>query len=195
LTFVISSQAHVELLSPTGGESYNSGVSINIQWQELINHNTLNWDLYFSSNGGTSWELIKADIAYETLNYVWILPDISSSQARIKVVQDNEGADYESTSGDFTIGVTTDIGESIIKMKISVYPNPMKEYSIFEFDNKQKENYSLIFYNLQGVQVKRLDNIFSNTVTLYKDNFKGGLLLYQLIANKDIRATGKIVIE
>jgi hypothetical protein len=106
LSFLITikdTNAHVQLDYPVGGETFSSGESINIQWTLQISHDQDNWDLYFSTDGGTSWEAIELDIENARLNYRWTVPDLDTDMAKIKIVQDNPGADYIGVSGDFTI--------------------------------------------------------------------------------------------
>jgi hypothetical protein len=95
--------AHVALDYPHGGETFTEGQSILIQWHIVAFHETLNWDLLFSSNGGVDWTPIQMDIIYDSLSYTWIVPSTFSSQCRIRVIQDNVAQDYWGTSTDFTI--------------------------------------------------------------------------------------------
>ncbi len=94
---------HVSLLNPQGGETFTAGEAVQINWQEVIAHNTENWDLYFSQDGGQTWEVIEEDISYSQLTYDWMVPDVATTQAQVKVVQDNPGTDYEDASDNFTI--------------------------------------------------------------------------------------------
>ena len=65
LTFLILAGnilAHVQLDYPTGGETFTAGEIISIHWHVEIPHNQLNWDLYFSPDGGGSWQIIQLDM-------------------------------------------------------------------------------------------------------------------------------------
>lgn len=95
--------AHVELDNPLGGETFVVGQTVTIQWHIEIPHNTLNWDVLFSSDGGATWAFIQMDLPVGSLSYSWIVPDIITSQARVSVIQDNEGQDYQDESMNFTI--------------------------------------------------------------------------------------------
>ena len=57
-----SSMAHVKLNNPTGGEFFSPGDTVNIQWQELATHATENFDLFFSPDGGVTWDVILLNI-------------------------------------------------------------------------------------------------------------------------------------
>ncbi|MBP8085965.1 MAG: T9SS type A sorting domain-containing protein [Saprospiraceae bacterium] len=95
--------AHVELDYPVGGETFNPGQSVTIQWHIAIAHNTLNWDLLFSADGGSTWEAIQMDLPAGSLSYNWIVPSNITSQARVSVIQDNSGLDYQDESLNFNI--------------------------------------------------------------------------------------------
>ena len=103
LSLGLQSKAHVALDNPLGGETFIAGEIVIAEWHETIPHNTLNWDLYFSSDEGITWEIIEADIPYAVLSYEWTVPEIITTQGRIRVVQDNEGMDYNDFSQNFTI--------------------------------------------------------------------------------------------
>jgi len=95
--------AHVELDNPLGGETFIVGQTVIIQWHIAIPHNTLNWDVLFSSDGGTSWAFIQMDLPANALSYTWVVPSTITSQARVSVIQDNSGQDYQDESMNFTI--------------------------------------------------------------------------------------------
>ncbi len=106
LFFSFNARAHVVIDYPKGGETLTSGSMVTIQWHIAIPHNTLNWDLYFSSNGGTTWQVIQLDLPAGDLSYVWQVPATAGTQSRVKVIQDNSDQDYEDQSMNFTIQTT-----------------------------------------------------------------------------------------
>lgn len=187
--------AHVSLSSPEGGETFHPGEMIEVSWVEVISHNTLNWDLLFSSDGGLTWESIEADIAVEKLKYQWTVPAITTMQGQIKVVQDNEGADYESSSQNFTIVVATGTNDPQYPIQLAVYPNPLKDYSTIAFENPLQLNYTLTIYNTQGRIVRSIPHITSAMVRVERKNLAAGLYIIQLRDEKHIGATGKLAVE
>jgi len=103
--------AHPRLELPNGGESLEVGSVYSIQWQVLIQHETENWDLYYSNSGaGGPWIQIAADLDVgdpgpgSIHTYSWTVPNDVTTQARVRVVQDNLGNNYEDISNlDFAI--------------------------------------------------------------------------------------------
>ncbi|HUR30179.1 MAG TPA: T9SS type A sorting domain-containing protein [Saprospiraceae bacterium] len=101
--FAFNALAHVELDNPLGGETYTSGQVVTIEWHIAIPHQQLNWDLLYSLDGGSTWAPIQMDIPVSQLTYQWFVPSNSTTQARISIIQDNEGMDYQDESLNFTI--------------------------------------------------------------------------------------------
>ncbi|MEP6794820.1 MAG: T9SS type A sorting domain-containing protein [Saprospiraceae bacterium] len=95
--------AHVALDYPQGGETFIEGQTVTIQWHIVAFHVTLNWDLYFSADGGDNWQPIQLDIPLDSLSYTWYVPAIFTSQGRVRIIQDNATQDYLDFSLDFTI--------------------------------------------------------------------------------------------
>lgn len=102
-TFSTVLSAHVQLDYPVGGESFTSGTTVNIQWHVVIPHNTLNWILYYSPDGGMNWETIESNIPPGQLNYMWQVPSGATTQGQIRVFQNNSSTDYQDMSMNFTI--------------------------------------------------------------------------------------------
>jgi hypothetical protein len=91
-------RGHVDMINPMGGETYHPGDEVKVEWEETQSHNTLNWDLLFSMDGGLSWDTVKADITLESHSYQWTVPETTTVQGQIRIVQDNVNDDYKGTS-------------------------------------------------------------------------------------------------
>ncbi|MGB4850625.1 MAG: T9SS type A sorting domain-containing protein [Saprospiraceae bacterium] len=102
-TFSTVVSAHVKLDYPVGGETFTSGTTVNIQWHVTIAHNTLNWILYYSPDGGINWETIQSNIPPGQLSYLWQVPAGATTQGQIRVFQNNSSTDYQDMSMNFTI--------------------------------------------------------------------------------------------
>jgi len=156
--------AHVGLDYPDGGETFETGSTITIQWHAEIDHGPSNWDLYFSPDGGSTISEIALDLSKTQLSYDWVVPEISTDQGRIIVVQDNDiGADYQDMSGNFTINeTTTGITDKNNQPKDFIiypaYPNPFNNSTIISFKLPEKSQVKINVFNIVGEEVKTLVN-------------------------------------
>ena len=96
-------KAHVALDYPIGGETFIVNEPLTIQWHVVVPHNTLNWDLYYSPDGGVTWDTIQLDIPTSQLSYDWVVPDQPTAQGRVRVIQDNTDQNYLDISMNFSI--------------------------------------------------------------------------------------------
>ena len=187
--------AHVELVYPQGGETFSQGEKVTIEWQIIVQHNTRNWDLYFSDDGGSTWDPIQLDMSVGILSYQWLVPNMSTTQGRIKIVQDNSESDYDDTSQDFTITTTTAIRKQVTTNETKVYPNPFINSATLSFYNPGSESHTLILFNVQGGTVRKIIHITSDTFTIERENLKSGLYFFQLTNDKGFRHTGKLTLK
>jgi plastocyanin len=88
------------------------GSVFRIEWKVLIAHETLDWDLWYSTTGENGpWipvaqDLPAGDIAAGVVHtFLWTVPDAQSDEVRVRVRQDNFYTDYEDISdANLTIG-------------------------------------------------------------------------------------------
>jgi hypothetical protein len=191
--------SHVTLDSPTGGETYNAGDTIEISWTEEIPHDQENWDLYYSTDGGENWKAIKEDLEISVRSHQWTAPGIETERARIKIVQDNHSSDYEDESGNFNIlsEMSTGIEHMILK-GFSVYPNPFVEEVTFSLSLNNEVDVTLEIYNLLGKKVTTLNNSTlspgKHEIYWNASGMKAGIYFYKLKAG-EILKTGKLILE
>jgi len=187
--------AHVDLVNPAGGETFHPGEVVTVEWVETQAHMLLNWDLLFSMDGGLNWVTVEADIALESRTYIWTVPEITTVQAQIRIVQDNVNDDYNGTSQNFTIVTATGIDDPIDLVQITMYPNPLRDFSSIEFENPMLVNHTLSIFDSQGKVVRSIYNITSGKVRIERENLVSGLYFIRLRDENEIRAMGKLVVE
>lgn len=188
-------KAHVDLQNPSGGEIFIPGQIVNIEWEEVLRHNSLNWDILFSKDGGVSWDTVKSNIPISTMNYAWELPYIVTQTGRIKVIQDNVEEDYEDVSEDFTISSVTGIDQQIEAERVKIYPNPISNLSYLEFDNPENYFHTLTLYNSRGQLVRIFKEIKTNRFQLDLKELSSGIYFYQLNSDKKLHSSGSLIVQ
>lgn len=195
LSITFQLKAHVNLLNPIGGETFNPGDIISIEWIEVQSHELLNWDILFSNNGGITWDTVKSNLPTGTENYSWALPETQTMEGRIKVVQDNDDTDYESISGNFVISSITGIETPVKLNTINMYPNPVIDFLIVEFENPRQESFSLIIYDIRGQTVQTIPEINTHKIYIERKNLTTGIYFFKLNTRSEIYAMGNFLIQ
>jgi hypothetical protein len=160
--------AHVKLLYPVGGEAFQVGEVVQIQWEIEIYHGVCNWDLSVSTDGGSTWEMLAKDLPESELTYDWTVPNIQTNSGRIKVTQDNLvwHEDYSDSSGNFTITISTGIEETGNQVEdltlFSAFPNPFNPATTIRYSLSKGSRVSLKIYNVVGERVKTLVEDFQS---------------------------------
>ncbi len=106
-----------------------------------------------------------------------------------------------STNGVFKFAVirynnsfTADISEYLnITSQISIYPNPFSNATTLK-TNYLFENATLIVYNTLGEQVRKINNIYGQKFTFYRENLDEGIYFYQIEENNIIVSENRFVI-
>jgi len=176
--------AHVELINPQGGETFYSGDTVVIQWKQLATHDTQNWELYYSTDGGMNWEVISKNIGVSFREFAWLVPDEASTKAKIKVLMNNlSDQDYEDISPNFIIENTTSIfannSQDALFASFNIFPNPSLSGSQITFEIEHGEWFSIYLFNTHGKQVGKVWERFypsgSHNIPLSNKDLKPGI--------------------
>jgi hypothetical protein len=100
--------AHVEVLSPNGGENLRGQESFQIDWKDVIDHGgAVTYEVEFSPDNGTTWTQVVDNLPYTggTSTYLWLVPDIDTTQGLIRVIMHvNANTRYKDKSdGNFSV--------------------------------------------------------------------------------------------
>lgn len=193
---ITQANAHVDLLTPSGGETYEVGESVSIEWQIAISHSIQNWDLSFSIDNGVTWEPIELDIPSTgnsvgtVVTYDWIVPNTPSNQVKIWVVMDNAGTDYDDQSAAFTINTTLGLTDNWSQAEISLFPNPVKngESISISYQNDDINISRIQIFDSKGASVKSVQIAQGNLSELKKvdlSGLKSGLYFMILMSNEE----------
>lgn len=199
LSLSVFANAHVALDNPVGGEEVNPGDIIIIEWHVVITHTQDNWDLQYTTDGGQTWIDIAMDLPNSQLTYTWTVPDVITSEAKVRIVMDNVGANYSDVSDVFAIGTAiTAVDERLINNNVIVFPNPFSISTTFQiqldypaevdlriFDQIGRQVYSNQFYaNQQGLK----------SISWTPEEQPTGIYYYRLLANEE-SSSGKIYLQ
>jgi lysophospholipase L1-like esterase len=91
----------LEILSPNGGEFWQIGKTVEINWISSIEDNHI---LEYSSDNGTSWTLIDTIGKFQH-SYNWKIPEVPSNQCLVKI---SSGKFSDSSDNIFEISSSTD---------------------------------------------------------------------------------------
>ena len=148
---------HTELNYPEGGETFYSCYTVLIKLTEVAQHQTQNWELYFSPDAGDSWEEISTNIAVPLREFKWVVPFTSTSQGRIKVVQNNSGTDYEDMSANFNVEMAQGTDElPVVAGSFFNFPNPAGSFTVITYTLAESAVMQLYITDLKGSVVRRV---------------------------------------
>ena len=157
MLFLFSSvpvDAHVTLRTKLKDSIYNPGDQVNIEWEVLVEHDPIDWDLFYSFDGGKSWEPIEEGIPLDQLKYTWIAPDLDSDSMLIRIVQDNEVTeDYDEVSDTFSIvpARSTAISEKIeVPFSATLVSNPVDRELFAKLKINKKTLVSMRIVSMMG---------------------------------------------
>jgi hypothetical protein len=118
-----------------------------------------------------------------------------TSKTLIDYVRDNGGV-LQMYWDDFEIWKDTNVlnlAESQASGTFRLYPNPMKEYAILNFDNSSNERHILRLFNSIGQLVQTITDIESGQVVIKNENLINGVYFFQLSSDTGIKLTGKLM--
>ncbi|MCA8961009.1 MAG: dockerin type I repeat-containing protein [Planctomycetes bacterium] len=107
-----SALAHCQLDAPNGGESFQVGDNVSIEWHVTIPHDLLAWNLWYSTESDAGpWIEIATGLPAESPAvgvphfYDWTIPsEAAGSTVWVRVMMDNGTLDYfDESDAPFTI--------------------------------------------------------------------------------------------
>lgn len=205
IVLLLSSKAnaHVALNFPVGGEVFVAGDTLTIEWTLVVPHEQNNWDLFFSPDGGITWEEIKLDIDIPERSYQWVVPQLTIDEGRIRIYMDNVGGGYTGTSENFSIrGVVTVEDEEVLSRSFNLYPNypnPFNPTTTISFTLSKSSHISLLIYDIHGREVESLiegiQPAGSHSIEWNASNLASGVYFYRLTADEFIQTRKMILIK
>ena len=91
----------LNIVSPNGGEVYQSGSQHYIKW---TSSNISQINIYFSSDNGTNWENIVSNFNATADSLLWTVPSsVSTNQALMKIIDSSDSTHYDVSNNNFSI--------------------------------------------------------------------------------------------
>lgn len=98
LSLSVTPGATVTVSSPNGGESWTAGSTRNIAW----NSSNLSGSVKLEYFNGSSWVTISAGTSNDGFE-AWVVPDVATSQARVRVTAVSDPGAQDQSDGAFSI--------------------------------------------------------------------------------------------
>lgn len=180
----------LDMISPQGGEDLDGTTSFDIEWEGEIIPNV---KIEFSSDDGDTWEVIEANASVDDSPYAWTVPNINSEDCFIKLSVPNAAELFKINPTDFAIHEALGLDElTDSEMKISAYPNPVKDFVSIQLQmmNRENEEITLDIFNSNGqlVLTQKLPNepLNKEQVIIDTQEFPQGVYFINVnIAGKD----------
>lgn len=136
------------------------------------------------------WCLITADNnsqkTYSVTSTVASLPSISD--IRVSLYAGECGCDA------LPFSTTLSVLNNKISEAIDIYPNPFSSSTILQTGHFINDG-TLTMYNAHGQQVKQIENISGQQITLHRDNLPGGLYFIRMTQDNKLLSTHKIIVS
>jgi len=81
----------------------------------------------------------------------------------------------------------------LINQSTNVSPNPFSNFSFMNLP--EGENINIHIYNMLGEQVRKISNVFSSPVKIYRENLPEGMYIYKLFSENKLLGQGKFIIS
>jgi hypothetical protein len=156
-SFIIQSTKVITVINPNGGEILDGGSQYEILW----NSEDVEFaKLEYSINNGASWNSI-IDSTESTGVYLWIVPNVLTTQARIKISDISLPSIYDASDETFRINYPVNVDENVVvadyKLQQS-YPNPFNPSTVIKYQIPELSFVSLKIYDVLGNEVVTLVN-------------------------------------
>jgi photosystem II stability/assembly factor-like uncharacterized protein len=194
--FIIQSSKVINVINPNGGEILDGGSIYEINWSS---NDVEDVKIEYSVNNGASWNLI-VNTTPSTGIYLWNVPEILTTQGRIKISDITTPSIYDVSDNTFRINYTVDVNDpsDIYSFKLlQNYPNPFNPSTRIEFSLPEYTYVNLSVYdvlgNLVGTLISEHKDAGNYNLEFNASNIPSGLYFYKIITS-DFIATKKMIL-
>lgn len=122
----------------------------------------------------------------------WYLSKLVLEDEQNNITEENYSS--ESSPGKFYVKEPDDINEIINKSQITVFPNPVSNISILEFENKEHKEFSIEIYNVYSKKIYS-GNTNSELFQIHASGLNNGMYFYVISSGNKIIYTNKFIVK
>ena len=138
-----------------------------------------------TTDGGFTWSIQPSGIG-ESLNDIYFVNDSIGYAVGF-------GGNILKTSNGGEPVAMIEIDET--SNEIRMYPNPFRNSTTLEFENKKREQHTLTIYNVTGQLVRKIENITLGKVEIERENLNNGIYFLQLMNRGEPVGSGKLMVQ
>lgn len=151
----------ITVTHPNGGESYNPGDTVDIEWIATDNACVETIDIYYSVNGGADYTELVTGEEDDSL-YEWIIPQVFGDSCIVRIVAYDPSshiAEDESDGPFYVTSVSTDAdGTPRFTYRLEQnYPNPFNGTTTISYSIAERSEVDIRIYDTAGRLVSVLD--------------------------------------
>ena len=198
--FVDTSQSFkvITVLDPNGGEIIDGGSNYEIVWNS---QDVENVKLEYSINNGASWNVIT-DSTQSTGSYMWEVPNILTTQGRIKISDSILPSIYDVSDETFRINQIVSVNESDLITEYTLnqnYPNPFNPSTTIKYEIPERSFVTVKIYDVLGNEINALVNeekpAGEYEVEFDGTNLPSGVYFYQLRAGSYLETKKMVLLK
>ena len=183
-------------------DTHSGGSSMNVTWSvNGTNNAPVNCklvDIWLSTDGGYTFSTQLANAVANNGTANLILPNVSTTKARIKVMPSTSTASgnvpnvfFDISNTDFTISGSTLGTQNVNYSDIQIY----RSISDIIINSDIQTIYSVELYDRSARSLYKKSNINSHKVTIPSDRYSKHILIVKVITNRGEIVTKKIIID
>ncbi len=194
--FTVQSSKVINVIKPNGGEILEGGNSYEINWSS---NDVEDVKIEYSINNGASWDIV-IESTQKTGAYLWNVPNILSTQGRVKISDVTTPSIYDVSDNTFHINYTVDVNDPKYSYDYKLYqnyPNPFNPTTSIEYSVAENAYVTINIYDVLGNIISTLvaeDKVAGHyRVEFDATEIPSGIYFYKVITS-EFSATKKMIL-
>jgi hypothetical protein len=155
---IVRDYRSLSVTSPAGGEQLKAGNTYPIVW---TSQDIQNLKLEYSTNNGTSWNVIAGSVAAASGTYGWTIPNLTSTNCKVRISDQTDASFFAVSDSAFAIQSTSSVegwsnGVPDSYELYQNFPNPFNPVSRIRYQLPKQTPVRIALYDVLGKEVKRL---------------------------------------